>query len=150
MPKLVISVRGGGVNFKIRSSLGKVLQQGLISAAKATEAWIFTNGLNRGVSKQVGNLLSNQRLTGFKRGQVVSIGISTWGIVEHRKELIGRDHERNYSMLEHSDSKFVPLNPRHSNFLLVDNGTVGKWGKESFFRKRLLTYLSNFPTSSSE
>ena len=48
MPKLLISVRGGNNNFEIPSRLGKILQLGLIKAAKSTGAWILSNGLNKG------------------------------------------------------------------------------------------------------
>jgi hypothetical protein len=48
MPKLLISVRGGNNNFEIPPRLGKILHLGLIKAAKSTDAWILSNGFNRG------------------------------------------------------------------------------------------------------
>ena len=48
MPKLVISVRGGSKDFELSPRLGKILQVGLLKAAKHTGAWIFTSALNSG------------------------------------------------------------------------------------------------------
>ncbi|KAJ3637688.1 hypothetical protein MTP99_001127 [Tenebrio molitor] len=39
-------------------------------------------------------------------------------------------------------SKFAALNSRHAYFLLVDNGTVGKYGAEIVLRRRLEKYIS--------
>ena len=55
LPKLLITIRGGNSNFELTSWLGQLLQTGLVKAAKATNAWILTNGLNKGVAKHIGN-----------------------------------------------------------------------------------------------
>lgn len=98
----------------------------------------------------MGMALGNQRLLGLKRGRVVSIGICPFGIVQNHEDLIGRNKDRIYNPLEKSASKFVLLNPRHANFLLVDNGSVGKSGGESVFRRRLERCITSYPTSPSE
>ncbi len=103
-----------------------------------------------GVAKHVGAALKNQRLLGGTRGhkQVVSIGIAPWGLVENKEALIGRNKERTYNPLEHTASKSIILNPRHSNFLFVDNGSSGKLGGESVFRKRFEKCIASYPISS--
>jgi hypothetical protein len=40
-------------------------------------------------------------------------------------------------------SKLAVLNNRHAYFLLVDNGTQGKYGAELILRRKLEKYLSN-------
>ncbi len=124
MPQLLISIRGAGSNFDMSSRLGKIFQTGLIKAARNTNAWIFSNGLNTGVSKHLGNALSNERwVGGLQRSRLTVVGIASWGMIENRDELIGRNKESTYSPLD--SSKLLQLNPKHSNFLLVDNGSVG-------------------------
>lgn len=120
-----------------------------MKAAKTTNAWIITNGLNKGVSKHVGNAVQKEHGMGFKKGRVVTLGISPWGITENRHSLIGRNKEKTYNLLEHTNTHNILLNPRHSHFLLVDNGSLGKFGGESIFRRRLEKYISMLPTSPS-
>lgn len=126
MPQLLISVRGGSTNFDMSSRLGKIFQTGLIKAARNTNAWIFSYGLDSGIAKHLGVALSNERWMGGPKRKVVSVGIAPWGMIENRSDLIGRNKERTYSPLDHARSRFLHLNPRHSNFLLVDNGSIGK------------------------
>lgn len=40
-------------------------------------------------------------------------------------------------------SKYAVLNNRHAYFLLVDNGTGGRYGAEIVLRRRLEKYISN-------
>lgn len=40
-------------------------------------------------------------------------------------------------------SKLAVLNNRHAYFLLVDNGTQGKYGAEIILRRKLEKYISN-------
>lgn len=39
-------------------------------------------------------------------------------------------------------SRFAALNKHHAYFLLVDNGTVGKYGAEIVLRRKLETHIS--------
>ena len=39
--------------------------------------------------------------------------------------------------------KFIPLNPNHSSFILVDNGSLFKFGVEIEFRTQLETLISS-------
>lgn len=40
-------------------------------------------------------------------------------------------------------TKYTVLNNRHAYFLLVDNGTGGRYGAEIVLRRRLEKYISN-------
>lgn len=60
--------------------------------AQTTGAWVITGGTNTGVMKHVGEALqvsSKGRFgsQGDSRKKVYCIGVATWGIVEHRREL---------------------------------------------------------------
>ncbi|KAH9369914.1 hypothetical protein HPB48_013919 [Haemaphysalis longicornis] len=89
LPKLLITVHGRKANFRLQAKLKKVLCRGLVHAAKTTGAWIFTGGTNTGVTRHVGEVLLTER-TPQLRGRVVAIGIAPWGIIENRKDLIGK------------------------------------------------------------
>lgn len=92
-----------------------------------------------GVTRQVGDalLLDSQR-----PGRVVSIGIAPWGIIENNHELIGHNRDVPYHSISSPRSKLAVLNNRHTYFLLVDNGTSGRYGAEIELRKKLEKYIS--------
>lgn len=141
LPKLLITVHGGRSNFELQPTLKKVLRKGLLKAAKTTGAWIFTGGTNTGVTRQVGDALLLERSQ--RQGRVVSIGIAPWGILDKSHELVGRGGEVSYDCLSSPWSKYAVLNNRHAYFLLVDNGTGGRYGAEIVLRRRLEKYISN-------
>lgn len=73
---------------------------------------------------------------------MVSVGIAAWGIVERRQDLIGRNRDVPYHPITAPRSKFAALNSHHTYFLLVDNGTAGKYGAELILRRKLENYIS--------
>ncbi|XP_049817373.1 transient receptor potential cation channel trpm isoform X2 [Aethina tumida] len=140
LPKLLISIQGGKANFELQPKLKKVLRKGLLKAARSTGAWIFTGGTNTGVTKHVGDALLLERSQ--RTGRVNTLGIAPWGIVENNQDLIGHNTEVPYHSISSPRSKTAALNNRHAYFLLVDNGTVGKYGAEIILRRRLEKYIS--------
>lgn len=48
LPKLLITVHGGLLNFDLQPKLKRVFRKGLLKAARTTGAWIITNGTNTG------------------------------------------------------------------------------------------------------
>ncbi|XP_033608000.1 transient receptor potential cation channel trpm isoform X2 [Cryptotermes secundus] len=140
LPKLLITVQGGKANFDLQPKLKKVLRKGLLKAAKTTGAWIFTGGTNTGVTRQVGDALLLERSQ--RSGRVVSIGIAPWGIVENNHELCGHNRDVPYHSISSPRSKYAVLNNRHAYFLLVDNGTSGRYGAELILRRKLEKYIS--------
>ena len=48
LPKLLITVHGGILNFDLQPKLKRVFRKGLLKAARTTGAWILTNGTNTG------------------------------------------------------------------------------------------------------
>ncbi|XP_023311043.1 transient receptor potential cation channel trpm isoform X3 [Anoplophora glabripennis] len=140
LPKLLISIQGGKANFELQPKLKKVLRKGLLKAARSTGAWIFTGGTNTGVTRHVGDALLLERSQ--RTGRVNTLGIAPWGIVENNQDLIGHNTEVPYHSISSPRSKNAALNNRHAYFLLVDNGTVGKYGAEIILRRRLEKYIS--------
>ncbi|KAK2154072.1 hypothetical protein NP493_2229g00014 [Ridgeia piscesae] len=140
MPKLLISVHGGIANFDLQPKLKRVFHKGLFKAAKTTGAWIMTGGTNTGVMFHVGEALGDTLTQA--RNNIVSIGIAPWGVVHKRCDLIGSDIVTAYHAISTPKSTNVVLNSNHSHFLLVDNGTVGKYGCEINFRKRLEKHIA--------
>lgn len=52
-------------------------------------AWIITGGSHTGVMKQVGEAVRDFTLSsGCNEGEVVTVGIATWGTVHNREGLI--------------------------------------------------------------
>ena len=92
-----------------------------------------------GVSQHVGEALISERCPRLRPGRVVSIGISPWGLIEGKQQLVQtKDDVRYHSKSQSTNrSKKIVLNNRLSYFLLVDNGTVDKSGCEVAFRMRL-------------
>ncbi|KAG8595786.1 hypothetical protein GDO81_001633 [Engystomops pustulosus] len=140
LPKLVISVHGGVQNFKLPSKVKQAFGKGLVKAAETTGAWILTEGINTGVSKHVGDALKAHASQHLRK--ICAIGIPPWGVIENQKDLIGKDAVCLYQTLVNPLSKLTTLNSMHSHFIMVDDGTAGKYGNEMKLRKNLEEYLS--------
>ncbi|CAH3165371.1 unnamed protein product, partial [Porites lobata] len=130
LPKLLISVTGGAKNFVLNPKLKQVLRKGLLKAAQTTGAWIITGGTNTGVMR-------NWRGGARSHSHVHLIGIATWGIVDHREHVIGKQELVPYQMTSSMISKGACLDNNHTHFILVDDGTINKYGGEISFRASL-------------
>uniref|UniRef100_A0A7M4FHL7 Transient receptor potential cation channel subfamily M member 7 n=1 Tax=Crocodylus porosus TaxID=8502 RepID=A0A7M4FHL7_CROPO len=135
LPKLVISVHGGMQKFELHPRIKQLLGKGLIKAAVTTGAWILTGGVNTGVAKHVGDALKEHASRSCRK--ICTIGIAPWGVIENRNDLVGRDVVAPYQTLLNPLSKLNVLNNLHSHFILVDDGTVGKYGAEVKLRREL-------------
>uniref|UniRef100_A0A672JR38 non-specific serine/threonine protein kinase n=1 Tax=Salarias fasciatus TaxID=181472 RepID=A0A672JR38_SALFA len=140
LPKILISVHGGVQNFELHPRIKQVVGKGLIKAAVTTGAWILTGGVNTGVAKHVGDALKEHCSRSSKK--ICTIGIAPWGVIENRNDLIGRDIIAPYQTLLNPLSKLNVLNNLHSHFLLVDDGTVGKYGAEVKLRRDLEKHIN--------
>uniref|UniRef100_A0A3B1JAT9 non-specific serine/threonine protein kinase n=1 Tax=Astyanax mexicanus TaxID=7994 RepID=A0A3B1JAT9_ASTMX len=140
LPKIVISVHGGIQNFDLHPRIKQVVGKGLIKAAVTTGAWILTGGVNTGVAKHVGDALKEHSSRSARK--ICTIGIAPWGVIENRNDLIGRDVVAPYQTLLNPLSKLNVLNNLHSHFILVDNGTVGKYGAEVNLRRDLEKHIN--------
>ncbi|KAJ8025811.1 Transient receptor potential cation channel subfamily M member 3 [Holothuria leucospilota] len=112
-------------------------------AAQSVGAWIITGGLDVGVNRIVGTAVrENQTLQLISREEVCKInciGIAAWGYIQGHDHLVNRDprvsKKVNYKVSKEVLRKHpVPLNPNHTHFLMVDNGTKNKYGAATVFR----------------
>uniref|UniRef100_H3BVY3 non-specific serine/threonine protein kinase n=1 Tax=Tetraodon nigroviridis TaxID=99883 RepID=H3BVY3_TETNG len=140
LPKILISVHGGVQNFELHPRIKQVVGKGLINAAVTTGAWILTGGVNTGVAKHVGDALKEHFSRSSKK--ICTIGIAPWGVIENRNDLLGRDIIAPYQTLLNPLSKLNALNSLHSHFLLVDDGTVGRYGAEVNLRRQLEKHIN--------
>jgi len=148
LPNLVISVTGGAKEFVMEPKLKYLFRQGLLKVALTTGAWIITGGTNTGVMRHVGKavkghtVLSRGAHPKDKASQLPLIGITTWGIVEHREKLINCKGVAPYHMTSSLESKGSCIDNNHSHFILVDDGTVGKYGREIDWRANLQNWIA--------
>uniref|UniRef100_A0A0N5C8B8 LSDAT_euk domain-containing protein n=1 Tax=Strongyloides papillosus TaxID=174720 RepID=A0A0N5C8B8_STREA len=142
-PNLIITIHGGMSNFEVQQKLGKVFREGLLKAAQTTGAWIITSGIDSGVVRHVAKALDDAGISARMRSKIILLGIAPYGLLSNREKFIGKnivvplDHQP-YSIR----NNYTMLNDRHSYFLLVDNGTVGRYGADMILRKRFENYLS--------
>jgi hypothetical protein len=70
--------------------LTQAFQTGILKAAKTTNAWIITSGVNSGAVKYVANALEPMIATSRAQSKIVSIGIVPWGLLKGRNEFVGQ------------------------------------------------------------
>ncbi|KAE8299410.1 hypothetical protein D5F01_LYC01805 [Larimichthys crocea] len=138
-PNLLISVTGGAKNFSLKARLKNTFNRGLMKVAQTTGAWIITGGTNAGVMKHVGQAVRDYALSSSMQGQIVAIGVATWGVIHNRDALVYSEgcFPAHYSMDTKDQGQFSCLDNNHTHFLLVDNGTQGRYGVEIELRTRL-------------
>ncbi|KAM7380643.1 hypothetical protein PAMP_003923 [Pampus punctatissimus] len=144
-PKLLISVTGGAKNFYLKTHLKKAFHRGLIKVAQTTGAWIITGGTHAGVMKHVGQAVREYALSSSSMDvQIVAIGVATWGIIHNRDVLVHSEgcFPAYYSTDIKSQGQLSCLDANHTHFLLVDDGTHGKYGVEIELRSCLEKCIS--------
>ncbi|XP_035138986.3 transient receptor potential cation channel subfamily M member 2 isoform X6 [Callithrix jacchus] len=145
VPNLLISVTGGAKNFNMKPRLKSIFRRGLVKVAQTTGAWIITGGSHTGVMKQVGEAVRDFSLSsGYKEGEVITIGVATWGTVHRREGLIHPmgSFPAEYVLDEEGQGNLTCLDSNHSHFILVDDGTHGQYGVEIPLRTRLEKFIS--------
>ncbi|KAK0151528.1 Transient receptor potential cation channel subfamily M member 2 [Merluccius polli] len=152
-PNLLISVTGGAKNFYLRAHLKSMFHRGLIKVAETTGAWIMSGGSHAGVMKYVGQAVRDHALSSRStQGQIVAIGMATWGTVHNRRALVQAEgqHLAQYPMDIQGQGQLTCLDNNHTHFLLVDDGTHGCYGVEIELRSRLEKLISQQPLGNSE
>uniref|UniRef100_F6X3P3 Transient receptor potential cation channel subfamily M member 2 n=2 Tax=Macaca mulatta TaxID=9544 RepID=F6X3P3_MACMU len=145
VPNLLISVTGGAKNFNMKPRLKSIFRRGLVKVAQTTGAWIITGGSHAGVMKQVGEAVRDFSLSSsYKEGEVITIGVATWGTVHRREGLIHPtgSFPAEYVLDEDGQGNLTCLDSNHSHFILVDDGTHGQYGVEIPLRTRLEKFMS--------
>ncbi|XP_029794679.1 transient receptor potential cation channel subfamily M member 2 isoform X3 [Suricata suricatta] len=149
VPSLLISVTGGAKDFNMKPRLKSVFRRGLVKVAQTTGAWIITGGSHTGVMKQVGEAVRDFTLSSsHHEGEVVTIGVATWGTVHNREDLIhpSGGFPAEYVVDEEGQGHLTCLDSNHSHFILVDDGTHGRYGVEIPLRTRLERFISEQTT----
>ena len=151
-PRVILSVTGGATAFNVsRDPLSK-FRSGLVKIMESTDAWLVTGGTKTGVMKEVGCAVKTYEysLSGAIKKRAVCIGIATWGIVHDREKLEEDEistsvRKYDYVIPKHAKDKSklldsrreAFLDPYHTHFILVDDGTVGTYGGEIGFRAKI-------------
>ena len=138
-PKLILSVHGGMSNFELPNRIKRPFRKSLQRMAAVPGVWIVTTGLNVGVVKHIGDALTAGVL---RRHRAVVIGIAPWGVVANRNRLVARDGDIRYFPPATAPASTV-LNPNHTFFLLIDDGTAGKYGAEAKWRRNFEAEISS-------
>ena len=137
-PEVLITITGGAQDFKMDTELRVAFGDGLAAAASSARAWIITGGTDTGVMKLVGDAMHERGVN------VPVLGIAPWGAINERHildEAVGKVA---------SCSRIAPsadgalLNPYHSHFVLVDDGTEKSeaWGSEVTFRSKFESHVA--------
>jgi hypothetical protein len=77
-------------NFSIQPKLARIFRNGILKAAKSTNAWIITSGIDEGVVKHISAALEPVITTSKSKAKIVSIGIAPWGLIKRRDALVGK------------------------------------------------------------
>ncbi|XP_070535546.1 transient receptor potential cation channel subfamily M member 2-like [Ptychodera flava] len=152
-PNLLISVTGGAKDFTMTPKLKTVFRSGLTKVALSTDAWIITGGTHSGVMKHVGEAVRDYTLGSgsYSRKQIVNIGITPWGVVHQRKDLIvarnpkhRRSNVASYHVRCSTQQGEVSLDPNHTHFILVDDGRVHDYSTATELRGKIEKAISEY------
>ena len=131
-PHLALSIVGGAKNFKLDGRKKETFKKGLIAAAQATNAWILSGGTNAGCMKLIGETVREGQVlvsdgTKMRRG-LKALGLCSWGYIANRESLVNDSSNEFKKVVYNSNveiKKHVkpPLDPNHTHFLMIDNGT---------------------------
>ncbi|KAL5010117.1 hypothetical protein ScPMuIL_012422 [Solemya velum] len=153
-PNLLISVTGGAKNFRLKLRLKEVFRRGLMKVAQSTGAWIVTGGTNTGVMKHVGEAVRDYGLTSTTTNRVTAIGIATWGVIQNKNKLTDErcmgSWPARYRIEKEQNRSECFLDPNHSHFILVDNGTQHKFAVEIPFRAKLEQAIAKMKTDTGD
>ena len=119
-------------------------------------AWIITGGMNTGIMKLVGeivqinpdrsrpiHLIVSDKKSFFASASLIeSQGIGTWGCVSGFHQLDVHGSNVHYAKPRTEQKGEAPLEPNHTEFIFVDDGSERKYGREIAFRARLEQAIS--------
>ena len=140
-PPVLIAVTGAAESLQLSKRDEKIFRRGLRNAALQTNAWIVTGGSAAGVMQLVGSLVHESGRQGTTK-QIVCLGIAPWGVVQDHEEMLasGRGQVFSAKELAQGEQKRADrtrLDPNHSHFIFVDDGSEGQFGREIDFRSKL-------------
>lgn len=118
--------------------------EGLSKMSQGSGAWVVTGGEHSGVMKLVGQALCG-RVAADGKTPVPCIGICTWGRVNKLEGLKGTASRVEYNSTEKTpDKNRTPLDPHHTCFLLVDDGTKRRERTHQKWHSKLNEAIMNY------
>ncbi|KAJ1121114.1 hypothetical protein NDU88_009242 [Pleurodeles waltl] len=146
VPNLLLSVTGGAKDFIMKPRLKNLFSKGLVKAAQTTGAWIITGGTHTGVMKHVGEAVRDFTWSrrSYVNREIVVLGIAPWGALHNRDNLEKKEGHQpaEYILDEKNQGRLCCLDTDHSHFILVDDGSQGRYGVEIQLRTQLEKYIS--------
>ncbi|XP_054708499.1 transient receptor potential cation channel subfamily M member 1-like [Uloborus diversus] len=152
-PQFIISVIGNTSSFVEDNEWKQTFGDNLVKALLTANAWLFTGGLNFGLVKVVGDAVRKRQYLVSTKDRMIHaircIGVAKWGCVENSDLLINVDskemHYSRYKVKPHHklESGRAYLNPGHTHFLLVDDGTKRICKGTEQFRVELMHKISS-------
>ncbi|KAL1512224.1 hypothetical protein AB1Y20_005487 [Prymnesium parvum] len=148
-PEVLISVAGaasGPAPLEEKEQL--VFRRGLLQAARRTRAWIVTGGTEGGVMAMVGRTVRDAS----EDQQLVCLGVTSWGAVLSHEKMEQRGNGKVFAyegeaadgaarqggeVCGRGEAARVPLDPYHTHFICVDDGSKGRFGVETQLRGEL-------------
>ncbi|CAF3833359.1 unnamed protein product, partial [Rotaria sp. Silwood1] len=128
---LVISITGSAREYNMKSKLFQIFRQGLLKVAKTTNVWIITNGVITSLTKLLGEII---RTNPDPSHPIHLIGIASWGCISGVEQLDVHGTNVIYNKSKNDGNDETPLEPNHTHFIFVDDGTKHQYGGENEFR----------------
>ncbi|CAF4967766.1 unnamed protein product [Rotaria sp. Silwood1] len=152
-PQLIMCIIGGAKYFKLNERLEREFMKGIIQAALKADGWIVTTGFKTGVVQLVGEAIHEHRVTN-PRSHITAIGCSKWGAARNRASLILSKKSTNSIQDATMDTSKrtkgeQDLEPNHTHFLLLDDGTYYGYDIEDY-RTKFVLEASHYNKSDNE
>ncbi|XP_033748888.1 transient receptor potential cation channel subfamily M member-like 2 [Pecten maximus] len=150
-PNVLISVTGGAKGFDMVTHKRTIFKRELIKLARKIDMWVVSGGSDCGIMKEVGEAVRDANF--LKSNSVVAIGIATFGVVAYREALrktVDKDEVYSTPTELNMNENETCLDPNHTHFLLVDDGTQKQFGKEITFRTGIEIAVSKLRTAKTE
>ncbi|CAF1524410.1 unnamed protein product, partial [Rotaria sp. Silwood1] len=152
-PQLIMCIIGGAKYFKLNERLEREFMKGIIQAALKADGWIVTTGFKTGVVQLVGEAIHEHRVTN-PRSHITAIGCSKWGAARNRASLILSKKLTNSIQDTTMDTSKrtkgeQDLEPNHTHFLLLDDGTYYGYDIEDY-RTKFVLEASHYNKSDNE
>eukprot|EP00795_Rhopilema_esculentum_P014803 gene14803-5908_t len=147
-PKLILSIIGGNSSTDIDLVIKQSLENGLAKIIAMTDIWLFTSATKAEITKLAGKVFQEN----YRRDRSTKnacIGIAPWGCIAEREQLTSEDFIQDvlYAPSSNMLEEKTILEEHHTQFLLVDNGTINQFGTERKLRAKLEQFL-NCPADS--
>ncbi len=143
-PRIMISVTGGAKTFSLPPRLDLALRDGFERLSASGAVWFVTGGTNAGVMQYIGQAVNRSNPVGAP-----VLGVVPWSVLNNKQALrYGPDGEPvrgGFAFYGDPDAYANPncsLDRHHTHFVLVDDGTEGKFQGEISFRAGLESRIS--------